>query len=333
MAHARITDVARQAGVSSRTVTRVLQGGHKVAPDTKRRVDKALKDLNYSPDLIAQALKTSKTMIIGVIVQDLAAEVLVKKLLAVERKASGNGYRTILGITERDFARERKYINDYSRMCDGIFLFVDWPDGASSENLRILRANGTPNVVIDGPPDAQNCVCIDRGVGIREALQESHGSYSNYIYLTDTAPTPRDQRCKAFMSFLESVGKGGQGERLVGEGPPFELGYQSAEHVAEIGHVLVCCQSDRMAMGLLKRLTELGVDVPRDVGIVGFDNDSYSRFTSTALSTILQPVDEVGEEAFDLLMRQIQGDDPGESRVVRTAFVKRDTTLPGRNRS
>jgi LacI family transcriptional regulator len=305
MSKARIRDVAEKAKVSPRTVTRVLRGGEKVAAKTRKCIEEALKELDYSPNIIARALKTKRTNLIGIVMEDVGTEILSKKLVAFERTASRNDYRILLGITEGEFRKEQVYINDFIKICDGILLFVDWPFGMNRDSLDMLRDQDKPYVIVDGDPKEKYSVSIDRQIGVFEGVEQSHKKYRHFTFLGS---------------------KIGPKIILIEPEKYYYNGYAAGDEIAGQKNTLVCCSNDHLGMGLLKRLLELGVRVPEEIGLFGFDDDSYTPFTYKALSTISQPVEDLARETFEMLFAQLDGKDARKVKPLPTKFIKRDTT-------
>lgn len=327
MSKARIRDVAEKAKVSPRTVTRVLRGGEKVAAKTRKCIEEALKELDYSPNIIARALKTKRTNLIGIVMEDVGTEILSKKLVAFERTASRNDYRILLGITEGEFRKEQVYINDFIKICDGILLFVDWPFGMNRDSLDMLRDQDKPYVIVDGDPKEKYSVSIDRQIGVFEGVEQSHKKYRHFTFLGSKIGAEKSDRLFAFKKAVKKVNNGDEPKIILIEPEKYYYnGYAAGDEIAGQKKTLVCCSNDHLGMGLLKRLLELGVRVPEEIGLFGFDDDSYTPFTYKALSTISQPVEDLARETFEMLFAQLDGKDARKVKPLPTKFIKRDTT-------
>lgn len=323
---ARKSDVAKKAHVSSRTVTRVLQGASNVAPETKRRVEKALRELQYAPNPVARALKTARTNLVGLIMPPPKLEVSSKKLVALEKEAHKRGYRIMLGFTETEVEQEEQYIVDFLRFCDGVLLFVDWALGVNAGSLKILSESKKPYVLIDGAPATDNSVFIDRGEGMREALVTLNELYANFVYVGVPEVAPRDVRYQTFAETLSNCKHAADVRIVPTSTESFQAGYDVGDCIASGPPTLVCCQNDKTAVGLLKRLTELEVDVPERVGIVGFDDDEFDAFAVKGMTTIAQPIDELACEVFDMFRERMETGQALPGRRLCTRFIRRSTT-------
>lgn len=322
---ARISDVGRIAGVSSRTVRRVLQGSPRVASATRERVERALKEMEYRPHLLARGLRLKRTNLIGVVTPSIRLEVLSSKLAAMEEEAWKRGYRVILGVAHTPEAIER-HMEDFLHLCDAVVIIGDWVEAISPRSVQRLMASGIPYVAADESTLPENAVAIDRGGGVRHALELLHERYRYYTYLSDPVSERIDPRGVAFGDTLTGLGKASA--MRVGHGSSAfpETGYGWGDRIAaELPH-LVCCQNDRIATGLVKRLMELGVAVPEDVGIVGFDDDAYGPYAARAITTIAQPVEELARATLEMVELQVGGVSRVPSRLLRTTFIPRAST-------
>lgn len=314
---ANLKDIAEKAGVSIRTVARVMQNHPHVSEDKRAIVRKTVEVLGYRPNMLARALKTRRTMMIGVISSSLDTEVMSRKISAICTALSRAGYRTTLGLTYGVAGRIDQFIEDFSQFCDGIVFAGYSPSDASLSALDI------PFVLVDTRRTEFPSVFIDRKAGVIEALAVLRGRYERYVFVTPTDAAAEDRR-EAFTTSVDGLGSA---EKRVIITPESGLpgGYGAGDEIAGMKRTLVVCYSDKTAVGLLKRLYELSAHIPDDIGVIGFDDDEYPRYAFRSLSTVSQPTASLAEEAVAVLTLRMNGE-AAASRTVKTTFIARETT-------
>ena len=315
--------------MSVRTVTRVLRQDGRVAAATRERVNTAAQQLAYRPSVIARSLRTRRTNIIGLITHDLFPDVLARKVLAVEAQAVRNAHRLLLGVSNRDVQQEHQYLADFLQLCDGIVLFLNWGVGLHPESRRILLNSGKPHVLVDTERDVENGISIDRGAAVRQALLQFHGHYQHLAYLGYGFPARLDERLRAFSHTSRELGRDAMTHVMVAAGDDhYYAGAQAAAAIAALRPCLVQCSNDRTAAGLLGRLVDDGIRVPDEVGVVGFDDDDFSRYARVPLSTVRQPVDEIGRAVVDLLEAQLKDTLAPRHVTLSASLIARSSTPP-----
>jgi DNA-binding LacI/PurR family transcriptional regulator len=314
---ATLKELAAASGVSIRTVARVLNNAPHIAPDKRRLVEKAVKKLGYTPNLLARGLKTSRKNLLGIIGSTLDVPVLTRKMSALQHQADHCGFRTMIGLTENVAEKEARFIREFAQFCDGL-LFLNNP---RSENLKMMKQQRVPYVLEDSLIPREPAVAIDRAAGIREALDACAGSYPQAIFLTSD-PHPQEERRQAFKK-----GAGTAAAVICVPKQNAPGGYAAGDRVADLHSALVICYSDRMAAGLMRRLYELGARVPEDLGVVGFDDDEYAEFQYKPLSTVSQSVMELAEQALALLQATLDHKPIPLQTIIKTKFIDRESTL------
>jgi LacI family transcriptional regulator len=314
---ATLKELAQASGVSIRTVARVLNNAPHIAPDKRQLVEKAVKKLGYTPNLLARGLKTSRKNLLGIIGSTLDVPVLTRKMSALQHQADHCGFRTMIGLTENVAEKEARFIHEFTQFCDGL-LFLNTP---RTENLKLMKQQHTPYVLVDSSLRREPAVTIDRAAGVSEALTACAGKYSQAVFLTSD-PRPQEERRQAFRN------QAGANARVICTAEQNAAGgYAAGNEVAALHSGLVICYSDRIAAGLMRRLYELDARVPEDFGVVGFDDDEYAAFQYKPLSTVSQSVAELARQALVLLQATLDHKPIPLQTIITTKYIKRESTL------
>ncbi len=312
--------IADEAGVSIRTVRRVLNNDNHVRPEKVEKIKKIIERTGYTPNLFARGLQTRKSNITGIIVSNLNLEVTTGKLNAIQTGLMTAGYGTMLGITSGMADIEEQLVENYSMLCDGIiFLFTPLP-----QSIEHIKKSNIPYVISDSGIEDDYAIAIDRQSGIMQAIVEQQKNYRQLLFLS-CDKLEDDTRKNAFKNGVRSVGRDDY-TVIYSDSADFDGGRQAVGAILKKRNSLTICYNDRMAAGLLKGLYDIGGSVPDDYGIVGFDNDNFTKYTHKAISTITQSIDELAEKTIKLFMAQIAGESTGRILPVETKFISRDTT-------
>lgn len=297
----RLKDLAQESGVSIRTVSRVLNGAPHISTEKAARVNDAVRKLGYSPNLIARGLRTKRTHLLGIIGWDLIPQVNSKKLAGLQMEAANAGYQTLFGLTSHESGRERTLLQLYQRICDGIMLL----NPPSPENLDLIRSLSVPALLIGYTSDFVPCIRIDRKQGILEAFSLVALSYSHIVFLT-ASDAPQEERLVAFNHAMDTTGHAGRATVVHVQSNQYDGGYSSGDAISHLKPALVVCYNDQLAIGLMKRLYELSVRIPEEIGVIGFDNDDATQYSYKALSSVHQSVGDLAKAAIGQMDRMVQ---------------------------
>jgi LacI family transcriptional regulator len=334
-------DVAREAGVSTATVSRVVHGQQRVSPSTRQRVLAVIDALGYVPDSAAQSMVLRRKEVIGLVAVEPRSpdtEIEHEGLLFVEEVLRGVessltqiGWSVLISVRRAaDNTGALRWLQKISAKVDGL-LIVEGID--SSENLARL-ASRTPIVLVSGSPDEPyaDVIGADNRAGSRALLShliEQHGCRRLfYVAGPAEAPDARERRS----AFDEALARY-PGVQLAGsfEGRFATIGGQLAvrEILAgprgELPDAIVCA-NDQMAIGVMLELRSAGIRVPADVAVAGFDNIHLGALFTPALTTVHQPTRLLGERACALMLDRIA--EPGLPRRVErlpTRLVVRES--------
>jgi len=306
-----IHDVAARAEVSTATVSRVLSNPEKVSEATRRRVLKAVDQLGYSPNAAAKSLRTLTTRKLLVTVPDIANPFFSLIIQGIEEAALREGYSVMLGDTHHDAQREERYGEMLLRReVDGlIFLGHSMSKSVGAlmkKNQMAPIVNGceySPNL---GVPSAH----VDNEAAAYEAMSHLYGLGHRHIgVLTGplASPLSRDRLRGAQACAKEN---GASKQVMVVNGDfSIESGIAGAARLfaQQTPPTAVFCFNDEMAIGVLDYASRVGRSVPESLSVIGFDDIRFSRYMRPALTTISQPMLDIGRETVRLLLGVLQG--------------------------
>jgi LacI family transcriptional regulator len=327
-------DVARHAGVSQATVSRVMRGDGKVAPHTRDLVLRAAEELGYAPDTAAQALITRRTGSVAVVVPDLANPLYPQLITAAQRELHAAGYRMFLlnarfGDVDDHVRRLR------GRTVDGVLLATSIID--SPTVAEFLRRGLPTALVIRGVEGvAADTFIADDEAGCALAAAHLTGLGHRRIGMISgpANTTSGRDRVRLFRDALRR-GQVELPEALVAHSPyAFESGAELALRL--LGRpdppTALFCASDVLAFGAVDAIRRHGLRVPGDVSVVGFDDVAMAGWEMIGLTTIGQPIEQMAAEAVAKLLGRISGADttPRARHVFGVRLVERGTTGPAR---
>lgn len=330
---ATILDVAGRARVSPATASRVLSGSaHAVKTETRRRVLASARALGYLPNMLARSLLKRETSAVGVLVPDVSNPYYAVILRGIEDAARLTGHAVILGNTDRRRDTQEAYLRTLlERRVDGLIV-----TGGTfgTRDLALIRAM-LPVVVVGRHEVPLSSVRVDNvaaaAAATRHLIELGHRRIA--CLAGPAASLTAVDRLKGFRRALRGAGldPGRDGTVEVEFSP--EGGRLGAVRLCSSAHppTAVVALSDQLAFGALRGLSELGLRVPDDVSVVGFDDSPIAAFTVPALTSVAIPMHEIGRRAMELLLRLAAGE-PGTSVVLATELRVRESTAPPRAR-
>jgi DNA-binding LacI/PurR family transcriptional regulator len=321
-----ISDVAQKAGVSKTTVSRVLNHPDLVNEETKKRVHAVMKDLSYSPSILAQGMRAQRTRSFGVVIPDFKNLYYAEFVENVEIAARHHGYIAIMCSTEIDPDREREYITKLiQRQVDG--LIMCWYKNVSdNRDFLVDLAKKLPVVIMDQPSQGMpvSSVYTDGFKGIytltRHLIECGHRKIA-IVRSLKKYPVGNSR----YEGYLAALKKGGLGfdQDLVHESEWTASGASAATEniLRRADPTAIIGVTDLMALGILKCVIDRGCRVPEDIAVAGYDDIIFSSLMSPRLTTIAQPVDKMAWKATEQLIRRI------ENRHVRNRDIELENRL------
>jgi DNA-binding LacI/PurR family transcriptional regulator len=311
-----IQKIARLAGVSVATVSRVLNNSDTVKAKNRERVLQAIKESNYQPNLLARQLRTARSNMILVMVSNIANPFCAEVVKGIEEEAEKNGYRILLCNSGSDLARSTSGLQLLSgKMVDGIITMnalsslpelttmigdapwvqcAEYADNGSISCVGINdvdAAQGAVSRLVDGGRKRIALINHDlsyrysrlRERGYKSVLHVRELAYQQVIYASDRAPRPVNRRWSCWRRKRSRT---------------------------------VFAVSDSLAAGALRAIAQAGLRVPEDIAVVGFDGTELAEVVSPQLTTVEQPSREIGRTAVTLLMKRIDNPDAAVERVM-----------------
>jgi LacI family transcriptional regulator len=318
-----IVDVARHAGVSIGTVSRVLNNASCPAA-TRERVQDAVAALNYVPNHAAQSLKRQTTEQIALVIPDIANPVYVAMSKAVQQTAKSRGYRLVLVSTDENASEEEHALRSLEhRHADGLILKL-----VSRARQKVCVIGYLPD---DAPVDN---VRVDSASGAAMAVQHLIDQGRSRIgFINGTAGTvPAASRSRGFERALFDNRIPLDPGLVVHADFTMTGGYQAAARLleAEPGIDALFCANDVIALGALRRLRELGRDVPGEIAVVGMDDIELGKVSTPTLTSVTLLASERGRIAAELLLERIKGgatpDEPRKVTVMPRLIVRESST-------
>lgn len=302
---ATISDVAEAAGVSRATVSRVMNG-LRGDDEITRRVREVAERLAYRPSVTARSLSLGRTLAVGVVVPDLANPMFQAVLRSVTDGAYRAGYGVVIAETAGRDEREVDVVRATRARCDALVLVSPQMSDAA---LEAASAELGPLVLVNRslPGSRIASVNVDYAEAMYTVLEHLVGlGHESIAYLQGPPTSPSN------LARLEGVDEaqvsfGGTNLVTLPCGPTVADGYAAAEAVLATRATAVVAYNDQVAFGLLAHLGELGVSVPDDVSVVGFDDIELARYASPSLTTVHVPHDELGAHAWERLGAQVAG--------------------------
>ncbi|WP_433714606.1 LacI family DNA-binding transcriptional regulator [Nocardia sp. CA-084685] len=328
-----MTDVAKLAGVSHQTVSRVLNGSANVRPETRERVLRAVEQLGYRPNAMARGLVSRRSNMLGVVSFDTILYGPACTLLGIERAARTAGYGvSIFALETVDRSSVLAAANSLADQgVDGIIVIA--PQMAAAAALHNLPERLLAVAVEAGQDSGLPSVSVDQVEGARLAVQHlldlGHRTVWQLAGPSDWLEA-RD-RTEGWRSTLEAAGA--PIPPLIGGDWSAHSGYEAGLLLAAQPDVTaVFAANDQMALGMLRAFTERGIRVPADISVVGFDDIPEAAYLSPPLTTIRQDFDEVGRRSMQMLLRLLEFDgataEPASPSVLPTLVTRDSTAAP-----
>ena len=308
----RLTDLAEQAGVSTATVSRVLNGRPGVSSQARQAVLAALDVLGYERP---EKLRMRSAGLVGLVVPELTNPVFPAFAQVVERTLSERGYTPLLCTQSPGGTTEDQYVElllDHG--VDGI-VFVSGLHAdttASKERYQRLRGRGVPLVLVNGYAEGVDAATVstDDASAMDQAFRHllSLGHREIGLAVGPTRFVPARRKRDAFVELLgRHLDVADPDRHVVSTLFTVEGGQAAAAELIASGHTAIICGSDLMALGAVRAARSRGLRVPEDVSVVGFDDSPLVAFTDPPLTTVRQPVAAMGQAAVSALVAEISG--------------------------
>lgn len=324
-----IDDVARKAGVSKQTVSRVINNKPDVAPNTRERIQSIIQSMGYTPDPIARSMK-GRTYTFGCITPSLSDYTFASIVQAAQTEARNNGYFFLTGSAPTEYDVAPLLDELLSRRVDGLMVINPRDDNRYRYLIPIINT-GLPVVYVKNAPvdEPVSAVCLD----------DLLGGYIATNYLISLGHTsivmikgPEIEECtqKRYAGYLNALDEAGisEDQRLIVQG---DWSAQSGKSVIDkllrypVRFTAIFAHNDRMALGAMRAVRDAGLRIPQDISVIGYDDLPLTGYCDPPLTTIRQPLNQFGQIGTQLLINALN--QPG----TKTKLVELKPTLTVRN--
>ncbi|MDR3432881.1 MAG: DNA-binding transcriptional regulator CytR [Rouxiella aceris] len=332
---ATMKDVAEQAGVSTATVSRALMNPEKVSAPTRQRVEQAVIAVGYSPHSLSRNLKRNESRTILVIIPDICDPFFADVIQGIERTAAEHGYLVLIGDCAQQNQQEKTFINlIITKQIDGMLLLgSDLPFDASKEEQRNLPPMVMANEF--APELELPTVHIDNLTAAYEAVHYLLGlGHQRIACITGPEAMPLCQyRLQGYIQAIRRNGLTVESQYIANGDFSYESGALALTKLMSqpTTPTAIFCHNDMMAIGAMYQAKKLGLRIPQDLSIVGFDDIKLSQFYDPPLTTVAQPRFQLGREAMLLLLEQLNGHSvQSGSRLLDSELIIRGSTAAPR---
>lgn len=319
-----IKDVARKAGVSTSTVSRALSGRVFVEPDTKEKVNKAAKELNYRPNPLAKGLKNGRTEMLGVILPDISNTYFSILVKCIEKYATEKGYSILLVNTNEDVEQEKLAVQLLrERYIDGLAII---PACSEMEHLHELEQEDIPYVLVNRWIDENmNCVSNDQRGGCYDVMQYliKNGHKKISVMLRSFEQNIYRDRYNGCMDALREHGLADSERYFLHNVNSIENSQQSVQELLSKGDnpTALFITSELYAFGAYKAIYEQGLRIPEDISVMGFDDLPTSPYMFPSLTTFHQSIERIAEYTVAGLLRQIENKQERPEKILLRGFI------------
>ena len=324
----KIKEIAERAGASIATVSRVVNGSGYVSAAMRARIEAAVAELGYRPNAGARMMRSGSSRMVGVLLPALDVHFFGILAHTVEQALFARGYQAMICSTAESPEHEADYVSAMlAQQVDGVILAAVTPDGAGVARLRAARV---PIVALDRALPGTPTVAADHRAGgrmqARHLIDLGHRRFGVIGAPGHSAPV-QDR----LAGLTEELAAAGLPPPMIRLGP--DHGFEAcrdlaAALLAETRPDALIGTSDMAAIGALHAAAGCGLSVPGDLSIIGFDDLPAARYTIPQLTTIAQPIREIGQAAVDQIIALMRGETPPRPAPLPLTLIPRGTTAP-----
>lgn len=317
-----IRDVARAAGVSTATVSQVLNGGRPVADATRLRIEEVIAELGYRPNSLARGLKTLRSQLIGVVLPDLSNPFYPSLVRGAQERLRVSGYHAVVVNTDADRHQERDLVAELiARQVDGLVLITFT---LSESEYAAIAAQGVPFVVVGRTDGFDHVHTSDYAAAFEMTtylLNAGYGSVAHLAGPTGPAAGPASPRLAGYRAAMRKRGLRGAKAPVVHGEFTVAGGHKAMVRLLESGDRprAVFCANDLMALGAIEAARAYGLRVPADLAVAGFDDIDAASLVRPSLTTVGHSAADMGAKAAGLLLGRMSGGD-GPPADVEVGF-------------
>tara|TARA_R110002049_G_scaffold104711_1_gene251267 strand:- start:4932 stop:5954 length:1023 start_codon:yes stop_codon:yes gene_type:complete len=331
-----IIDVANKLGVATSTVSRALQDHHTISQKTKKLVRKTVEEMNYSPNNVAASLRSGKGNTIGVIIPKINSNFISNCIFGIESITYPAGYSLIICQSNESFEKEidniRALIN--SQVSGILMSFSNETD--NSNHLKIITDKNIPLVLFDRVDNSSDIDCIvndDYQISKNVIDHLTEKGYKNIAFICGpTNLSVYKDRLNGFKNGLNSnnlkMKKQWMFEGIKTKGEAHSITLNLFNNNNERPDAIFCT-GDTLALGVITALKEININIPDEVGVVGYSNDTFSEIISPSLTSIEQFPQEIGSNAAKILINIIESENVDHAKktiLIKSKLIARDSS-------
>ncbi|MEJ5248830.1 LacI family DNA-binding transcriptional regulator [Caldilinea sp.] len=334
-----IQDIAEAAGVSHSTVSRALHDSELISPEVRQRIQQLAQEMGYTPNAVAQSLKRKRTNTVGLVVTSISDPFLGRVVRGIEDTARAAGVSVFLSISYNEPERELEIIENFQRRrVDGVISSTSQLHGPYVQRLMHLNIlTVVINQQAEAGVESLHFVDSDDYDGARQAtsylLSLGHKRIG-YIGVGDRAAS-NQRRLRGYCDTLSRAGIQPKPSWIHFSAPTAYrshtddvlVGQTFLPGLLQAGVTAVFCYNDMVAVGVLMKCRELGVRVPQELSVVGYDDVEVAAYVTPPLTTVHQPKLRLGELAMQMLLDLLDGR-PVQDQVLPVELVVRESTAP-----
>ncbi|MCB9846448.1 MAG: LacI family DNA-binding transcriptional regulator [Phycisphaeraceae bacterium] len=331
---ASIQDVADRAEVSIATVSRALNKPHLVSPETALRISRAVTELGYRPNRLAQALMTRRSGVVGIALPDIHGEFYSDLMRGADAEAREQGCHLLVGSSHlAPLDGTDPATGGMGRalgLIDGLAVMITEPRPTLDAELEAL---GAPIVVVDAEVADHDAVVVNHAGGAREATRHLlDGTPPSKCFFVGGPESNLDSRARAraFGATLCEAGHSPTPDQIRFDS--YSIGWgqrwtRDAARIQDLRGIAVFAANDEIGYGVVTQAQDLGFGVPDDVRVVGFDGTRLTEIARPSLSTVLVPREELGRQAIRVLLQRLESPDAPRRRVMlSTSLIVRGSS-------
>lgn len=330
---ANIYDVARLAGVSHQTVSRVLNNHSSVKASTREKVEGAISELSYRPSQAARQLVTSQSRMIGVLIAESELFGPSSILNAMQKVSRAAGYSVIsISVLSKSRDSWREGIEQLRNLeIDGVITIALPKEIVKEIELSLI---GTAIVLIGSEPSKKfNIVNMDNGTGARLATQHLIDQGHTEIFHVAGPHSAHEAQMRK-VGYQEVMKAAGLAPKVFAGSWAIESGHKAAREILATKKLptAIFCANDHLAIGVLKVLHEHGIQIPDQISVVGYDNIPESQYLIPSLTTIRPDFDALGKAAIDKMLMQLRQGTAKEEVMLKPELIVRHSTAAVKTR-
>lgn len=332
-----IHDIAKHLNVSATTVSFVLNGKTKekrISEEVKKRVLRYVQSIGYQPNQIAKSLRTGKSRIIGMMVEDIADPFFSSIARGIELRAYEFGYKIFFVSSENETKKAKDLIKTFrERQVDA---YIIAPPPYLSDEIKTLIDDEIPVILFDRHyPDLKtNNIIVDNFQGSFNAVQHLlHNGYATIGFVTlNSDQTQMQERLQGYLTAIKSIHQKRYILKLPYGMPQFKMVEQIKAYLQKYPQFdAVFFSTNYLALSGLQAIQDSGLNIPKDLAVVSFDDSPVFRLFTPTVTAVAQPVDQIAEAVINKLMPCLHQSDsrsPKETLVLPTKLVIRNSSAP-----